>query len=149
MPTRPGAGFTSSSGRGNPGGREGPGPGREHHPRRSPGVLAWLIRGAIRWNEVGLRAPDKAEYRKDEDTLSRFILECLDEVEPATHAVGRSVQEIYAQYKYWALANGHAVMSQKSLTSRLKARGNEYDESSHTWGSFPRLQVKMALTTSD
>jgi len=118
-----------------------------------PGVLAWLVRGAMHWHEVGLRAPDKAtadkaEYRKDEDTLGRFIVECLDEVEPATRAVGRSVQEIYALYKYWAIANGHAVMSQKSLTSRLKVKGNEYDDSSHTWRGFPALQVKMALTES-
>jgi hypothetical protein len=63
--------------------------------------------------------------------------------------VGRSAQEIYVTYRYWAIANGHAVMSQKSLTGRLKERGYDYDESSHSWRGFPGLQVKVGLTDSD
>ena len=119
-----------------------------------PGVLAWLVQGAMKWADVGLRAPDKAtsdkaEYRKDEDTLGRFILECLEMVEAAPRAIGRGAQEIYVQYRYWALANGHAVMSQKTLTGRLKDRGYDYDDSSHTWRGFPGLQVRMGLTGSD
>ncbi len=120
-----------------------------------PGVLAWLVQGAIHWNNLGLRPPDKALhdkalYRKDEDLLGQFIFDCLDEYpdDPQARCVGRSSAEIYAQWKYWATARGHNVMSQKSLTGRLKDRGFMYQESGHSWRGFPTLQVRIGLTES-
>jgi hypothetical protein len=107
----------------------------------------------MKWADVGLRAPDKAnadkaEYRKDEDTLGRFILECLDAVEAAPRAIGRGAQEIYVQYRY---CTGQRPCRHEPEDPHRPAQGSryDYDDSSHTWRGFPGLQVRMGLTESD
>lgn len=47
----------------------------------APGILAWLVRGCLAWQQEGLRPPASvqaatAEYRSDEDTLGLWLSEC-------------------------------------------------------------------------
>jgi putative DNA primase/helicase len=116
------------------------------------GVLAWLVRGAIAWHERGLQPPgkaedDKQEYRESEDVLQM----CIDDMlvrEPGGKAgdPGRSSQEISTAVASWYRQNGHAVLSQKTLTSRLKERGFAY-QSSNGWRGFTDLRVRAAAGT--
>jgi putative DNA primase/helicase len=43
-----------------------------------PGILAWVVRGAMNWYTGGLRVPEpgacaSADYRKNEDVLGTFL----------------------------------------------------------------------------
>ena len=47
----------------------------------APGILAWLVRGCLEWQRVGLDPPEKVidatkEYRRDEDLMGHFLEEC-------------------------------------------------------------------------
>ncbi len=51
------------------------------------GVLSWIVRGAVEWARVGLRAPDavreaSAVYREEQDRVGQWVHECC-EVQPA------------------------------------------------------------------
>jgi len=47
----------------------------------APGILAWMVRGCLQWQAIGLDPPELVtdatrEYRRDEDLLADFIDEC-------------------------------------------------------------------------
>jgi len=48
-----------------------------------PGILAWMVRGCLVWQETGLAPPVKVkeavnEYQRDEDIIADFVDECLE-----------------------------------------------------------------------
>lgn len=74
-----------------------------------PGILAWLVRGAIEWRMQGLNPPDKVtvattEYRNSEDILQIFIDERIAFTKDPNDAVQAST--LYFAYKNWASAYG-------------------------------------------
>jgi putative DNA primase/helicase len=49
--------------------------------QEAPGILAWLIRGCLLWQQLGLKPPRTVteateDYRKNEDLMADFIDEC-------------------------------------------------------------------------
>ena len=47
----------------------------------APGILAWIIRGCLKYQQMGLCPPEKVraateEYRRSEDLLADFLEEC-------------------------------------------------------------------------
>ena len=89
----------------------------------APGILAWLVRGCLKWQEIGLQAPEKVraateEYKLEEDTIGQFILECC-EVGPGLSARGSL---LYDAYKTWATDNGDKPMSKNAFGQRMKKR---------------------------
>jgi putative DNA primase/helicase len=93
-----------------------------------PGILSWLVKGCIDWQEHGLEPPDDvrkagAAYRSEQDTLAGFLDDRCDFAEDA--AVGAS--ELYAAFKTWAADNGEHVVSAKKLGLMLAERGLQKD----------------------
>jgi putative DNA primase/helicase len=48
-----------------------------------PGILAWAVEGALEWQGVGLKPPDKVlaatkEYRSEMDVLGLFLADCCE-----------------------------------------------------------------------
>lgn len=87
----------------------------------APGILAWLVRGALAWQERGLGAPAAvveatAEYRADSDPLGRFIEEAID-VEPGAQV---RASELYRHYQTWAQAAG--LTAKETLTATMFGR---------------------------
>lgn len=90
-----------------------------------PGILAWAVRGCLRWQEEGLDpVPDcvKAateEYRSEQDVLGGFLTErCILRTDlqcPST--------DLFTVYQAWAEANGEGKLNQTAFASRLKERG--------------------------
>jgi len=92
----------------------------------APGILAWLVRGTIRWKKDGLEEPDEIanateDYRQEQDFLGPFLEECC-EVGPDLR---ESSSSIYEQFKKWAEAAGEKIISAKRFTQMLKQRGFE------------------------
>jgi len=90
----------------------------------APGILAWLIRGCLRWQRDGLCPPEKVraateEYRRSEDLLQDFLDEyCLMDTEESEGAA-----ELYDAFKTWWVANvSKKTMSQKKFGRLLGAR---------------------------
>ncbi|MEU0691942.1 phage/plasmid primase, P4 family [Streptomyces uncialis] len=90
-----------------------------------PGILAWIIAGAVDVFRDGLRAPESvtaatARYAAEEDALARF----LDE---ACHVGGgaqvRTATEVFrTAYERWCRAEGEEPMPSRQLGRELKDR---------------------------
>ena len=99
-------------------------------------VLAWLVRGATEWQEVGLRVPAAIEeatdeYRQSQDPLAEFF---EDEVVLDANAT-MTRDEARRRYEMWCKQRGlreQFLLSPKKFTERLKARGLEEGKSHGT-----------------
>jgi putative DNA primase/helicase len=124
------------------------------------GILNWIVQGAVEWFELAgekhseaLRPPasvlaGKDAYRRDEDTVGRFMDECLIEVPAANGAPDRSATAIHQAFVIWA--KDDLKMSQRALTESIKrhkdSNGNAFEYGkSGDWRGFPRLRVKQVL----
>jgi putative DNA primase/helicase len=91
-----------------------------------PGILAWIVRGCLEWQRVGLQPPEEVRratgsYRAEMDVLAAFIdEECI----VADHA-SAAAKALYGAYKAWCEDNGERPESQRRFGSRLKERGFE------------------------
>ena len=83
------------------------------------GILAWAVRGAVKWCSDGLRKPAEVEqtngaWRKDMDQVGRFVDEyCL---------VGQGevkANHLYGAYQKWAENGGEKAMSGKAFGERI------------------------------
>jgi putative DNA primase/helicase len=89
-----------------------------------PGILAWAVRGCLKWQEKGLGEPrEVAEatsvYRQEEDFLAPFLADkCI--VDPK--GVART-SSLYQAYESWCTENGEEPVSQKVFGSELGSRG--------------------------
>lgn len=72
----------------------------------SSGILAWLVRGCIAWQERGLDPPEDvtkatAEYQRGEDLIGDFVEQCLElGIEHETQA-----SEVYHRFEIWWTLN--------------------------------------------
>jgi putative DNA primase/helicase len=107
---------------------------RLRSPEARPGILAWLVRGALAWQESGLMIPDiirveTAAHRLEVSEVQTFVSECCDtnagDVEPH---VWVSAQELFRSYLQWARERGAKRMSQGAFESEMKRLGFEVVE---------------------
>ncbi len=89
-----------------------------------PGILAWIIRGCIDWQEEGLKPPKAVtdatqEYFKAEDHLGNWIGERCDR-DPSGF---ESSEDLFDDWRQWAARSGLAVRTKTKLTQNLKERG--------------------------
>jgi len=89
-----------------------------------PSILAWAVRGCLRWQKYGLGRPQEVEtatanYREEMDVLGAFLNDCCVK---SKH--GRlPAKELYAAYKPWAENNGERALTQQQLGTALADRG--------------------------
>jgi putative DNA primase/helicase len=88
------------------------------------GILAWIIRGALKVQSEGLSFPDRvqaatSEYRAQEDVIARFIDECG--LKEPSLKVGSTA--LYEAYKEWSLDHGEPDLGQKELSTKIKNLG--------------------------
>lgn len=98
----------------------------------APGILAWAVRGALAWQQDGLKAPAivtaaTAEYERDSDTLAGFLEEACD---VATGAE-TGASELFEHYKRWA--ERHGLSDRERLTAtKFGAKVSERFRRAHT-----------------
>lgn len=90
----------------------------------APGILAWAVRGCLKWQAQGLQDPAEvlaatAAYKQEMDLLGDFLTECCVVRQGARAAAGA----LYEVYINWCKKNGESALSQKSLSIRLRERG--------------------------
>ncbi|MEI7957235.1 MAG: phage/plasmid primase, P4 family, partial [Verrucomicrobiota bacterium] len=73
-----------------------------------PGILAWMIRGCLKWQQSGLRPPPAVTaatnaYKAESDILGEWIVECCTVAAAASATSG----DLYSAYRSWGLRNGH------------------------------------------
>lgn len=88
------------------------------------GVLAWLIRGAIEYQEYGLKEPNKTkearnEYRDEMDLLKDWISECCE-----LGDFRETSQNLWVSWKSYAEARNELryIPSSRALGRRLNSR---------------------------
>ena len=88
-------------------------------------ILRWMIDGADEWHRVGLQVPESVtaaseEYMEDEDTLSDFFEENLEEsfVEKVL------VSDMYERFTKWQRAQGvRQVWQKRAMSTAFAERG--------------------------
>ena len=91
----------------------------------APGILAWIIQGAVDAYRDGLAEPAAimaatAEYESEEDALGRFFADrCTTSTSDLTKV---RTSELRQAYESWCRDAGEAPMSSKALTRELRSR---------------------------
>jgi putative DNA primase/helicase len=87
------------------------------------GILAWLVRGCLSWQQSGLQLPAsvrkaRQEYREEEDTLGQFLEECCVFGEHESVRAGL----LYERYKAWAAENTLKAMNGNAFGLEMRKR---------------------------
>lgn len=100
----------------------------------APGILAWLVRGCLAWQQRGLQPPKEVmeateAYKRDSDLLQMFLDEHV-----VTVAQGSvSAKAIYGRYTTWCDDYGERPLSQRRLGEALAERGFERTHMTVGW----------------
>ncbi|WP_030670551.1 phage/plasmid primase, P4 family [Streptomyces rimosus] len=91
-----------------------------------PGILAWVVQGAVDVFGGGLRAPESVmaatrAYADEEDALGRFLDACC--MRATTDVVRLETKKLRAAYETWCHAEGETPLKPQSLGRELKRRG--------------------------
>ncbi|HWP42748.1 MAG TPA: phage/plasmid primase, P4 family [Blastocatellia bacterium] len=111
-----------------------------------PGILAWAIRGCLKWQDAGLpevKAVKEAtySYQREMDMLTDFLED--RRIRGSGLQVGS--EHLYKTFRSWAEANGEGqIMTQKAFTNRLTEKG--FQKFSNRRGAF---WVDLGLKTED
>ena len=85
----------------------------------APAILAWIVRGAVRWQREGLELPQRvrvasADYLADHDDLALWIEECC------LRSGEAPAGELYASFRHWKEARGEHAPSSTTWGQRLQ-----------------------------
>lgn len=110
--------------------------------REGPAILRWLIDGAVKWHESGLKIPSRIEkatneYLDQEDTFGAFINECFD-TDPTKWVHNAQIRQAFSSYMAGQGASG---WGSASLSKEMRKRGFEPHKSGNMRG-FRGLSLK-------
>ena len=76
------------------------------------GILAWLVRGFLEWQKIGLQPPDAVKkatsaYRMHEDVVGRFLMECTKK----GNGLNIQASTLYDAYTKWADENSLSCLT--------------------------------------
>lgn len=92
----------------------------------APGILRWLVEGALEWQRTGLAPPvvilDQTErYRASEDVIGAFLEERTVRLKGAQVKAGA----LYTAFKAWCQENGQRETGGKDFSAEITGRGFE------------------------
>ena len=118
---------------------------RLRDPAMLSGILNWAIKGALLWQQEGMKPPKAVldatkSYQAEMDVLAAWISDCC--------VVGKvadaKASDLYASYTGWCEAQGERSESQRSFGLRLVERG--FDQKKSTGGSRRWLGIGLLAT---
>jgi putative DNA primase/helicase len=89
----------------------------------APGILNWLIKGCLAWQQEGLGMPDEVKmatesYRSEMDTMAAFFADrCM-----ISEVMKVKSSDLYGAYRAWAVENTEPVLSQRAFGMNLNQR---------------------------
>lgn len=92
-----------------------------------PGILRWMINGALAWQEAGLKRPESvaaatAEYFNYQDLVGQWLEDrCI--VEPENHRRWETASGLFRSWSEYAQAANEFPGTQKGLASKLIRHG--------------------------
>lgn len=95
----------------------------------SSGILAWLVKGCLEWQRIGLATPEYVrlstkEYQEEQDWLSDFLSErCYFSIEANIKA-----SDLYEIYKGWASDRNERVLSLMAFGQKITTVQKIYKE---------------------
>jgi putative DNA primase/helicase len=92
--------------------------------RELPGILAWAVRGCLKWLQQGLGQPAEViaamqAYREEMDVLGGFLKDKCHVGEDFRETAGT----LYLSYRSWCESNGEKLLSQQRFGVALADRG--------------------------
>jgi putative DNA primase/helicase len=97
--------------------------------KEASGILAWLVRGCLAWQEQGLKPPEIVEaatrdYQASEDILEAFISECC-----VLHDNAKTgAQALYDEYNKWSQNNNLKAMTGRTFGDKMTERFSKKKE---------------------
>lgn len=94
-----------------------------------PGILAWLVRGALEWLRLRLATPEgiarhAREYKADQDVLGGFFADCCDlTLDMCGQKRWVNSGDLYSAYRRWADKMGERVLSSQKFGRMMAERG--------------------------
>lgn len=84
----------------------------------APGILAWLVRGCMEWQQHGLAPPpeviaDTRSYQEDEDVVLKWVSEECDTSDPG---IWSQASALYESFKEWYTRSGMGKQAWGSRT---------------------------------
>jgi putative DNA primase/helicase len=114
------------------------------------GILTWLVRGCLAWQQQGLNDPPivtraTGQFRSEQDALAAFLEECC---RMRQDLLCRAT-ELYVRYQKWHKDNGEQgqPMSQRKFGGAMTARGFEKRHSGGT--IYLGLDLRQEATVED
>ncbi|MFV8127494.1 phage/plasmid primase, P4 family [Streptomyces syringium] len=91
-----------------------------------PGILHWVVQGAVDVFDGGLRAPESVmaatrAYAEEEDHLGRFLEACC--MRSTSDQVRTETKKVRAAYEAWCHAEGEVPLKPQAFGRELKRRG--------------------------
>jgi P4 family phage/plasmid primase-like protien len=102
-----------------------------------PGVVLWMVEGAVRLaQQGGYTVPPSAiaerdDWRKQANPVALFVEECTRELEFTGQ--GTSSAALYVQYQGWSERNGHRAMSSTKFGMRMRELGKPSEKRRDGW----------------
>lgn len=112
--------------------------------KESPGILAWIVRGAVDWYANGLNEPSSVmaatdEYRASQDILGTFLEECC----VVDDGCRTKSSHLYDAYKKWCEQSGESSQTQKLFGEAMTEKGFQRKTSNGKW------YIGVGLSTED
>jgi len=109
-----------------------------------PGILAWAVRGCLKWQDRDLQMPEEIRnaieaYREEMDIFAGFFGECCTIHRNAKVSSGN----MYQAYTKWCDENGERAKSQNILGRRLSESG--FERARSTGGKFWWYGIGLAI----
>lgn len=91
-----------------------------------PGILHWVVQGAVDVFDGGLRAPESVmaatrAYAEEEDHLGRFLESCC--MRSGSEQVRLETKKLRAAYEAWCHTEGELALKPQAFGRELKRRG--------------------------
>jgi putative DNA primase/helicase len=103
--------------------------------REWPGILAWMVDGALAWQQTGLAPPAAvtnatAAYLEAEDALSLWLDECT-----VLDVNGwEGISALFGSWKAWCERTGEFVGTQRRFVQNIEGKGLTYERRRHARG---------------
>ena len=117
----------------------------------SSGILAWLVRGCLKWQQAGHLIPpqkvaiDSAQYRYDQDYLQQFLEECCHVNKNDSSVDNRvAASTIYQRFReWWEDNNSSKPINQKEFSDQLQLKGFTKQKSGKIYYQYVTLKLTL------